>query len=251
VLDVGTGTGLVALEAAGGVGPTGRVVGVDVSAGMLAEARAAAASVPWVSFRPMPAEALDLAAESFDAVLSLFAIAHVADAAAAVREMHRVLRPGGRLVIGQGAAAPLVSMAGLAARVRRLPLVVARQRGRCLIAPQDLERLLADAGPAPPAAPHVSSARLTRLVREAAFQDVRTSWVGDEGVIDSPEEFWDLASAFSTPARTWLAAAGPSAREAVRARFLEACRRVRDRGGRLVHPQGAWLVIARRGGCAG
>src|SRR5205814_2113371 len=76
VLDVGTGTGLVALEAARAVGAAGRVIGVDVSAGMLAEARSAAAGLDHVRFQAMAAESLDLPTGSCHAVLSLFAIAH-------------------------------------------------------------------------------------------------------------------------------------------------------------------------------
>ncbi len=248
VLDVGTGPGNVALEAARVVGASGRVLGVDVSGGMLAQACAAAEGLAVVSFRGMAAEALALPDGSFDAALSLYAIAHLGDPAAAVREMHRVLRPGGRLVLGQGSRAPLGSVAGLRHHVRRVPLRIARWRGRCLVVPDDLERLLGAEGAGLDQAPHVPPRLLTSLVRAAGFVDVSTTWVGHDAVVDSPEEGWDLATAFSTPARTWLAGAAAEARERVRARFLAACARVQSRGGLIVHPQGARLVMARRGG---
>jgi len=247
VLDVGTGSGLLALEAARVVGPDGRVLGVDVSAALLAEARSAAAGLAFVRFERMEAEALALPDRSFDAVLSLFAIAHVRDPAAALGEMWRVLRPGGRMVLARGSAAPRFRVAGLSARMRRLPLALARWRGRCLVAPGDVERMVADEGPrALGVTPHVPEARLTALARAAGFTALRTAWVGDEKTVGSGQELWDLATTFSTPLRAWLAAARREEREALRARVLEASRAVEARGGRLVYPQGAAILSARR-----
>src|SRR5215210_3283652 len=77
VLDVGTGTGIIALQAAEKVGPQGKVVGIDLSEGMLAAAAAKASRAGLssrVEFRRMDAEALGLEDQSFDGVLSLFAL---------------------------------------------------------------------------------------------------------------------------------------------------------------------------------
>ena len=101
VLDVACGTGVVSLAMAAAVGPAGSVLGVDLSAGMVAsaEARAQAAGVPQARFARMDAEALALPAASFDLVVCALGLMYLPDADAALREMQRVLRPGGRAVL--------------------------------------------------------------------------------------------------------------------------------------------------------
>lgn len=101
VLDVACGTGLVTFEAARLVGPGGAVTGTDLSDRMveLAAARAAAEGVGHVDFARMDAEQLDLADATFDAALSALGILYCPDPLQACREMHRVLRPGGRAVV--------------------------------------------------------------------------------------------------------------------------------------------------------
>jgi demethylmenaquinone methyltransferase/2-methoxy-6-polyprenyl-1,4-benzoquinol methylase len=94
VLDVATGTGLVARAAAELTGGSG-VIGLDPSRGMLDEARRAA-SVPLVQAR---GEALPFPDARFDALSMGYALRHVSDVFAAFREYHRVLRPGGRVLI--------------------------------------------------------------------------------------------------------------------------------------------------------
>lgn len=90
VLDIATGTGLVAREALATVGPGGRVTGLDPSAGMLAEA----GRLPMALVRGL-GEKLPFADASFDFVSMGFALRHVADLEALFGEMRRVLRPGG------------------------------------------------------------------------------------------------------------------------------------------------------------
>ena len=98
-LDLGCGAGLDALVAAQLVGPTGRVAGLDLSPEMLAFARAALAETPysWVEFRQGEVEALPFPEASFDVVLSNGVLNLIPDKPRAVREISRVLRPGGRL----------------------------------------------------------------------------------------------------------------------------------------------------------
>ena len=94
VLDVGIGTGLVAREALALIGPTGRLIGVDPSPGMMAEVKLA--GVELVAGR---AEALPQPDASHDFVSMGYALRHIADVAAAFAEFYRVLRPGGRLLV--------------------------------------------------------------------------------------------------------------------------------------------------------
>jgi len=100
LLDVGCGTGDAALALAGDVGAGGEVVGIDASASMLAVARARAAGTPRpVRFTVGDALALDEPDGSFDAVRSERTLQWVADPGAAIAEMARVLRPGGRIAL--------------------------------------------------------------------------------------------------------------------------------------------------------
>ena len=95
VLDVAVGTGLVAREAVAVSGDPARVLGLDPSAGMLAETRRGLA-VPLVRGR---AEALPLRAGSVDFLSMGYALRHVGDLAVAFAEFRRVLRPGGTALI--------------------------------------------------------------------------------------------------------------------------------------------------------
>jgi SAM-dependent methyltransferase len=101
VLDLGSGPGLDALLAAREVGPTGRVIGVDMTPEMLERARAtvARAGAAQVEFRHGRLEALPIESASVDAVTSNCVINLVPDKGAVFREVARVLRPGGRAVI--------------------------------------------------------------------------------------------------------------------------------------------------------
>ena len=96
VLDVACGTGVLAREAAGRVGGAGLVTGLDRNDGMLAMARRIAPAVEWKAGR---AEQLPFADASFDAVVSQFGLMFFDDRAQALREMRRVLKPGGRLAV--------------------------------------------------------------------------------------------------------------------------------------------------------
>jgi ubiquinone/menaquinone biosynthesis C-methylase UbiE len=96
VLDVACGTGALALAVAERVGSEGSVVGLDANPEMLAVARRKPTRIEWIEGR---AEALPLPDRSFDAVVSQFSFMFFEDWVAALGEMMRVLRPGGRLVV--------------------------------------------------------------------------------------------------------------------------------------------------------
>ena len=101
VLDVATGTGLVAVEAGRRVGPRGSVLATDFLQAWepFVSASASAASVTNVTFGSMPAEELALPDASFDVVYCQFGLMFVPEPLRALREMRRVLRPGGRVGI--------------------------------------------------------------------------------------------------------------------------------------------------------
>jgi ubiquinone/menaquinone biosynthesis C-methylase UbiE len=96
VLDVACGTGALACAAAERVGPGGAVTGLDPNDEMLAVARSKNTRIAWQHGR---AESLPFADASFDRVASQFGLMFFADQPAGLREMMRVLRPGGRLAV--------------------------------------------------------------------------------------------------------------------------------------------------------
>jgi demethylmenaquinone methyltransferase/2-methoxy-6-polyprenyl-1,4-benzoquinol methylase len=94
VLDVGTGTGLVAREALALTGPTGSLVGVDPSAGMMAQAH-----LPGVQLLQGFAEAIPQPDASADFLSMGYALRHLSDVRPAFAEFYRTLKPGGRVLI--------------------------------------------------------------------------------------------------------------------------------------------------------
>lgn len=257
VLDVGTGTGIVALAAAEAVGEGGRVVGIDLSDGMLLTARRYAERAGLagrVDFHCMDAESLEISDSSFDAVVSLFALLHFPNPSVALKEMRRVLRPGGQLVLGIGGAPPVLSRAGLVHGFRRLFELAQRLRGRRLEAPAFLNALVERHLPRRDAEEETELAKhhmgrgsgVAALVEAAGFEDVRTCWEGYQTVLDTPEEFWDLQRTFSSIARKRMASVPQHQIDALRKKFLARAAAVQSRGGRLVYPVGTFFVAAVR-----
>jgi len=100
VLDVACGTGIVARLAAPRVAPSGKVVGIDLNAGMLAVARTCAAETDvQIDWKQGDAAALPFADAAFDAVFCQQGLQFFPDKPRALREMHRVLAPGGMLAL--------------------------------------------------------------------------------------------------------------------------------------------------------
>ena len=102
VVDVGCGAGIDSLIASRMVGDAGRVIGVDMTVAMLEKARRSAAEIAAsnVDFREGLAETLPVDDEWADVVISNGVMNLCPDKLAALREMARVLQPGGRLQIG-------------------------------------------------------------------------------------------------------------------------------------------------------
>ena len=96
VLDVACGTGVLAREALKHVQPEGSVTGLDRNEGMLAVAKRKSPEIDW---RRGVAEALPFADSHFDAVVSQFGLMFFDDRITALKEMWRVLRPGGRMAV--------------------------------------------------------------------------------------------------------------------------------------------------------
>ena len=97
VIETAAGTGLITFPAANAVGPEGSVLATDLSGEMVKSGNATAEKLglPNVSFQRMNAEALDCQEDSFDRALCALGLMYMPDPRAALKEMKRVLHPGG------------------------------------------------------------------------------------------------------------------------------------------------------------
>ena len=142
VLDLGSGAGFDCFLAANAVGPSGRVIGVDMTHEMLAKARANAQKDGFqnVEFRLGEIEALPLADASVDVIISNCVINLSPEKERVFREAFRVLKPAGRLAV-----ADIVATAPLPEEVRSdWAAYTGCMAGASQVS--DLERMLADAG---------------------------------------------------------------------------------------------------------
>jgi arsenite methyltransferase len=99
VLDVGCGPGFYCAELADEVGPSGSVVGVDASPAMLELAGRRCAGLGNVELRAGDATALGVSDADFDAALCVQVLEYVAETRAGLAELHRALKPGGRVLV--------------------------------------------------------------------------------------------------------------------------------------------------------
>lgn len=99
VLDVACGTGVVTRAAAEQVGPAGSVTGIDVAPDMIAVAKTVPAGGAPITWQEADAASLPLPDEFYDVGFCQMGIMFMEDRAGALRELHRVLTPGGRVVI--------------------------------------------------------------------------------------------------------------------------------------------------------
>jgi len=134
VLDVGTGTGLLACAAAVIVGDPTLVTGVDPSPGMIAHAKVPAG----VRLLAGSAEAIPVPDAAADFLTLGYALRHIGDLTAAFTEFHRVLKPGGRVCLleislPQGKVTRALLKAWLNGWVPKIAAVIARRRDTPLL----------------------------------------------------------------------------------------------------------------------
>lgn len=167
-LDLGVGTGDLAFELLASSPASARVVGIDVSEGMLERVRARALASPVgprFEARSADALALPFEARSFDRVVAGFSVRNFGDPSAGFREMRRVLRPDGRAVILEFSTPPRrlvriasgVYMHGLVPRVAAL---LGGEPGAYRYLPRSVARF-------------PGAERLAELLRAAGFSRVR------------------------------------------------------------------------------
>ena len=210
VLDVGCGTGVVTRLAAERVGPDGSVTGLDLNPGMLAVARSVASPELNITWREASAESMPLPDAGFDVVLCQLSLQFVPDRKAAVSEMHRVLRPGGRLVITvPGPVGPLFEQLAVAMGKHIAPQAAGFVRAVFSIDDAtELENLLAQAG----------------------FRDVNAEAEVLDLPLPEPKEFlWQYVA--GTPLAATVANADEDARSALEREVVEGWQQYRNGDG--------------------
>ena len=189
VLDLCCGAGASALPAAQAVGPSGRVIGVDVAEPLLrlARARASAQGLANAEFRLADAGHTGLPSGSCDAVICVFGVFFVADMTSFLAEMWRLLRPGGRLAVttwGEGLFEPADAHFWSAINAADPTLVRTFNPWEKITTPVALRALFAPAGIEQVEVDAVAG--LHRLSEPAAFWDVVLG-SGYRGTIDALE----------------------------------------------------------------
>lgn len=225
VVDVACGTGVLARVAAEVVGATGSVVGVDVAPDMLAVAAEVSAMGAAIEWTEGDAVSLPLPDSSCDVALSQMGLMFVGDKAVAASELHRVVRPSGRVVVNTPG---------------RISPVFAAMRDAIA---QNVDPGLGGFVDAVFSMPNPDI--IVGLLTDAGFEDA----AGEEysAVLDLPapaEMLWKYINA--TPLRAFVGQAPDGAKDAMERQFVEACAmHVVD--GRLPIDQTMALAHATRG----
>ncbi|MDA0164066.1 methyltransferase domain-containing protein [Solirubrobacter ginsenosidimutans] len=201
VLDLCCGAGASAIPAARAVGPAGTVIGIDVAAALLDEARARAEreGLRNVEFRLDDARSTGFGDGSFDAVVCVFGVFFVADMEAFVAEMWRLVRPGGTLAIttwGPGLWEPASSVFWETVREIEPSLYKAFNPWDEITTPDALNGLFERAG--------LAGAKV-----EAAAGEQR---------LGRPDDFWDVV--LGSGYRATVDALDPAQREALHDRVI-------------------------------
>ncbi len=220
VLDVATGTGVAAIAAARRVGPGGQVVGVDIAADMLEQARGKieVAQLTTIEFHEEDAEHLSYAEKSFDAVICAFGIFFLPEMLAGPREWKRVVREAGVVAFsafGETAFQPISDLFEARMRAYGVTFPIARH-------PFSWQRLM-------------SLEQCLTLLQDAGLEQIegRSEQLGY--YLRTPQEWWEIVwnSGFRGP----VSQLSPEHLEQFKMEHLAEV-------GQLATDQGIWLDIA-------
>ena len=210
ILELTAGTGETGYLAAGQLGADGRLISTDFSEAMVqaAERGAAERGLDNVECRVMDAQAIDLAAESVEGVLSRFGLMLVADPLRALEESRRVLRPGGRLayaVWGTIDRNPWITLIGAAL------LQTGHAPGGDPFGPGGIFSLS-------------EPEHNVHLATAAGFADPEAEQISGALQADSLQDYWSFQTSISGPVATLLATLSADEQDAVRAAFHTAAK---------------------------
>ncbi len=207
VLDVGCGVGNPALEVALALAPHGSVLAIDPAEGMVActSRRADALGITNLTCRVTAAEDLAEPAASFDAVVARFALMFMADVPLALRHLHSLLRPGGRIAVSVWAPHQVNPMFALAcqelAKVVDLPKPGPNEPG-----PMRLSR----------------DGELTEALTDAGFHDVHVEPVRLYQFARDPADYWNMVTALAPGFRREVERMTDQQRQSVRRGLMAA-----------------------------
>ncbi len=227
VLELGAGSGELAVRLAAAAGPDGSVLASDIAAGMVDVLRKHLAQLPTVQVSRLDAAAIALPDDSVDVVVFRMGLMLVPQPEVALAEIHRVLRPGGRLGLatwGTAQANPWMTTVGMAAM---------------------MHGLVQGGPPVGPGSPFslADHDHLEAMVRSAGFAEVSVEGVESSTLLE-PQRHLDVVGALAPPLAAALAAATPEQRAAVAGTVGELTAQYREEGGVRL-PSSAVLCLAR------
>jgi SAM-dependent methyltransferase len=228
VLELGAGTGELAVRLAAAAGPEGRIVATDLADGMVEVLRRHLAGHDTIEVARIDASDIALPDDSVDVVVFRMGLMLVPAPEAALREIRRVLRPGGRVglaVWGTAQANPWMTSVGMAAM---------------------MHGLIQGGPPVGPGSPFslADHDQLAALVRDAGFTDVGVSAVDSTRLYDDPARHIEVVGALAPPLAAALRGATPEQRAAVARTVAELTSQYREGAGVRL-PSSAVLCLAR------
>lgn len=230
VLDTATGTGEPGLSAAKLVG-SGEVVGTDVAEEMVVFAEENAKTQGIKNFSAVAAATSELPFEdnSFDAAISRFGVIFAPDVTADIKEIMRVVKPGGKISAGAWAEPAKNSWA--------------------TIVPKIIQEVMKTTPP-PPDAPGIfrcaEPSSLPNIMSEAGLKDVDSIEVTGEFIVDSPEQYWEVMLEIAAPIVGALSKASEEVCEEIHQKTLEVVRSNHMSGGKVVIPWSSWVVFGTK-----
>ena len=197
ILDIGSGTGFPAIPAAQAVGPSGSIIGIDVSEGMLEVARRKAKKlgVKNISFRQTEGDSLGFDDNHFDAVISRYCLMFLPNLDQTLREIVRVLKPGGTVAVLVWAAKEKNPYITLAANVLKNYIEIP---------------------PPDPSLPGIfylaTPGDLLSRMKQAGIDRLNETEVKIEGVFESGEEYLECLREMAAPMAGMFAQLSPDQR---------------------------------------